>query len=873
MNPDPENESSSQELLTPKFWRECVFIITKHSKSVWREHKNLMLHNSFQRSLTKMIARNNEARGVHSEICQDEITFLALLPFIGKDVQKGLLMHQFFKLSEQNKLVTTSMFYKDDNEKNIKLIGMDNWKNVLCYIDALLFAMFARMDDYDQYLLYNQWEHLDKDIPRKTLLKFKMNLRLVISLLRSGQLVSKEIMQLLCHNLADLGFPEALSSQQNDTAFMFAFLAEILQIPLLTLRIDIIHKGRFDIKDDLKFIQERCIFLSVSQPDPDDESNTVTLDDCLSDYFNSNIKVKRHLQRRKTLVRSQSMGAGEKFPISRGVPPPKDFDDGNISEYEDEISEFVQRGVLKRTFTDAIIQEVTYMEPTLSREESIVSSSSQVSPKGQFSSNTMLSTASIDNFVRNVQERANTQTSYPRQRSSTLSTARPRDGSVSNFSARESSFSEEVSLPAWMFLQLLPFHTEPSFDFKKKPFLPLKGTKHNPYNFDINRKLPLVPICLKRYMEVNGKTQKNKTKIIIPTVISSPYFISEDDTTVKYNLDSFNPHKNFKLVLQSCVCHRGSSINSGHYVSLVRKYPYVPGREESAIWELFNDTQTGEDKTVEISFQKAVEKEEPYLLFYRIEKSNSQEDLQNGAESNKVAEPPLQNSNSLDVIAPEGSKVKFWSADSNTENSTRKHSIVSDYTVSSTEKDVITLPNKPKNSEKVYSSNDGDQRRLGNIKVKSKSQSDSGDSLSRTAEKRESTSSTFVFNKKSTNQLLNMDVEKQYTWYDKYGYVEAVKPPISVTVLSRGNSVQSERDMLSVKKTQSGTDSLLALIKEKDQLNLNDGVSVRSEPNPSAKLHNPLRITKSEQPVNKKEPKKGHKRKLFVSRKKDCVIM
>ena len=69
----------------------------------------------------------------------------------------------------------------------------------------------------------------------------------------------------------------------------------------------------------------------------------------------------------------------------------------------------------------------------------------------------------------------------------------------------------------------------------------------------------------------------------------------------------------FKLSLQSVVCHRGVSVYSGHYVSLVRG-SWPDGEDK---WMLFDDLASPRIKPIEID--RALKEESPYLLFYQIQ--------------------------------------------------------------------------------------------------------------------------------------------------------------------------------------------------------------------------------------------------------------
>jgi hypothetical protein len=133
-------------------------------------------------------------------------------------------------------------------------------------------------------------------------------------------------------------------------------------------------------------------------------------------------------------------------------------------------------------------------------------------------------------------------------------------------------------------------------------------------------KRPILGLCLKRYsMTQKGKAMRLGTRIDIPVEIGLPHFI-QDDYSVQDNAPLFG---NFKLSLQSVVCHRGNSVSSGHYISLVRATNTTSGpttqlgpMEDAEFWLRFDDLAAKRVTLVDI--QQALKDETPYLLFYQI---------------------------------------------------------------------------------------------------------------------------------------------------------------------------------------------------------------------------------------------------------------
>ena len=97
--------------------------------------------------------------------------------------------------------------------------------------------------------------------------------------------------------LAACGWTEAKALEQQDTSEAFAFITETLQLPLLTLKVDLFHQGKGDDADH-KVVYERLLNLGVP---PETEGKGVKLEDCLEEYFNAEVDVLRDsLDEKKT---------------------------------------------------------------------------------------------------------------------------------------------------------------------------------------------------------------------------------------------------------------------------------------------------------------------------------------------------------------------------------------------------------------------------------------------------------------------------------------------------------------------------------------------------------------------------------------------
>ncbi|KAI9721510.1 MAG: hypothetical protein M1812_002272 [Candelaria pacifica] len=426
-------------------------------------------------------------------------------------------------------------------EPSVKLLGAENREKVTCYLDALLFAMFARLGSFEG-ILYST----SQDEQRKRL---GMLLRLWVNMLRTGKLITTDITRHLQEALAACGWIEASELYQQDASEAFSFITEQLDLPLLTLKMDIFHTGKEEATDDHKFINERL--LEVSIPADPEDGKGITLEDCLETYFNNRIEVKRHLERRRTV---------------NSVRSTESLDSPKAPAYHVEATE-----------TDSLPSSPTTSSPmrptqTRHRAPSIIQ----------------------ERFVAREDDASN----FADEKAS-LST-RQRRGTI----------RKEVMMPAWQFFSLIPWYTD------NAPKSDAQVAAH----FSSTR--PVLGLCLKRYsMLPDGTAKRLDTFIDIPLEIALPHFIQDDRTEEGGPLFG-----NFKLSLQSVVCHRGTSIHSGHYVSLVRGtapnavtlHETAPNNEDREDrWMLFDDL--AKERVSYVDIKESLRTESPYLLFYQVQ--------------------------------------------------------------------------------------------------------------------------------------------------------------------------------------------------------------------------------------------------------------
>ena len=314
---------------------------------------------------------------------------------------------------------------------------------------------------------------------------------------------------------------------------------------------DIFHTGKEDVSDDHKFINERLLELAI--PDEPLDGHVITLEECLEMYFNNRIEVKRYLDQLERRNTMNSMGSRRSIDSTKA----------NSSHVE--------------------VAEVK----DLSQPTSPIAFQSQPS--------TPLSpVASARPTVQRKRAPSIIQEHYVDEKKALLDRA----VSIDEKSPLSGRRRKEVMMPAWQFFSLIPWYTNnvPSNDAQVAA------------HFSSTR--PILGICLKRYsMLANGTAVKRKTHIDIPLEIGLPHFIQDDNMT-----EDGPAFGNFKLSLQSVVCHQGMSTESGHYISLVRSPDPDPGVEDG--WMRFDDLAG--DRVTYTDVETFLLQESPYLVFYQV---------------------------------------------------------------------------------------------------------------------------------------------------------------------------------------------------------------------------------------------------------------
>jgi hypothetical protein len=456
-----------------------------------------------------------------------------------------------------------------------RLRGAVNRQGVTCFLDATLFAIFSRLDSFEA-MLYNEFD----DLPRR---KLSFLLRLWVNMLRTGQLVTTDITERIQASIADCGWLDAAELHQQDASEAFTFITGKLELPLLTLKMDIYHSGKEDTQDDHKFINERLLEVAIPE-DSTGEKKSTTLEECLEEYFNNRVEVRRYLERRSTV-------SSQKSPLDNALK--------NASIHVETIEVDPESSPATPTISAPLDSPIR--PPTRPRQPSIIQ----------------------DRYVP-----SRTTSGRPTiNHSSTEGSGRTRSGSL----------RKTVMMPGWQFFSLIPWYTD------NAPSNDAQVAAH------FSSKRPVLGLCLKRYTFKNGRPARLGTYIDIPTEVGLPHFIQDDQNQETTSIGSFI------LSLQSVVCHRGSSVDSGHYISLVRGTTPASSSAESEStkqWLRFDDLAPQRITVVDIN--QALREETPYLLFYQILPMEEENANRSDTEASEVAGGLLQTSPALSRVSTAG---------------------------------------------------------------------------------------------------------------------------------------------------------------------------------------------------------------------------
>lgn len=162
-------------------------------------------------------------------------------------------------------------------------------------------------------------------------------------------------------------------------------------------------------------------------------------------------------------------------------------------------------------------------------------------------------------------------------------------------------------------------------------------------------------------MDEQGNMKRQNTYIDIPDSLRLPHFIVDERHVEENGLSA-----EYKLELQSVVCHRGDSLHSGHYISFCRVDPKLltdnrrhesdpPPDYEEAQWVKFDDLAIENRVAVVDDIKQSLKEEMPYLLFYQIVPIV---DITTSSAENTDGEPPSYDDAALNLTSSETSAAQ-----------------------------------------------------------------------------------------------------------------------------------------------------------------------------------------------------------------------
>lgn len=542
---------------------------------------------------------------------KDNVLYALHSNFSAGDVDKAIDLLQLQKKSFSGEVLTYN--------PNVYMVGAENRGNVSCYLDALLFAMFAKLEAFECMLT--------ADLPDEPQKKLAALLRLWVNMLRTGKLIQSDMTERIQEALAACGWKDAQLLEQQDTSEAFAFITETLQLPLLPLQVDLFHQGKND-EADHKVVYERLLNLAVPS---DTEGKAIKLEDCLEDYFNSQVDVHRDSLEDGKGGRVASLTPVPRTPNALATLSTAKSTVRVVTDHEDK--ECLSPVALEAENPEDIKGE---RAEAVSLEREMSQDSSTQRPSTSIGSPVRLHRSRTESIIQRVVLEENGKPSESE------------NASLFERARRKVSVVKAVTIPAWQFFRLIPWHSPAN----KEPQNDLEVARHFSQR-------PVVGICLKRYMVNNkGVPKRQHTFIDIPDSLRLPHFIVDERHVEENRLST-----EYKLVLQSVVCHRGDSLHSGHYISFCRVAPKLltdnrrhdndpPPDYEEAQWVKFDDLLI-ENRVMPVDdIKQSLKEEMPYLLFYQIVPIVDVADSTNGAE----AEPPsyqdtTQNSKAVERAA------------------------------------------------------------------------------------------------------------------------------------------------------------------------------------------------------------------------------
>ncbi|KAI9650398.1 hypothetical protein NHQ30_000412 [Ciborinia camelliae] len=453
----------------------------KASKSEKEEHEEREKVASLRRFF------QNEGR---NDVNDEQIIFCLNSKFAKGDAEKARL----FLVVIQESL--SGIVYPFDPLTN--MLGAEN-PTATCWLDSFLCSLFSVPTQFQDLLIVSY-----EDPSKQKLIQL---IRLWVNLLRKGILIEVSITDRILDSLHECGWDDLDRTKHQDPTEAHMKIGDILNWPMLKLRVDLQHGGIESTQDDHKTSQERTVPVSI--PTNYSGLGRVTLEECIEDSLNSHVQVCRCIEPSPP----ESTRNYDEKPILEHV---------EITEAESTIAPPSPLEIVTQTHSqNQLVREITHERKSLYRSMSRISTRS----KGIGREVTIPALQAYTLFLR----------PYP------------------NLYHLNSNITQPKIVPilidniAWSATDPPPISNQE---------LAHRFHKHK----------PMIGFDLKRYgVGSDGiSTVRINTPVDIPSEMRIPYFVDEG---VSHDVPI---SERYKLVLRSMICHKGDTIHSGHYTSVFR---------------------------------------------------------------------------------------------------------------------------------------------------------------------------------------------------------------------------------------------------------------------------------------------------------------
>jgi hypothetical protein len=144
------------------------------------------------------------------DIKESHIKYALQHPYSNGDPDKAVQLIRLFHETICGKMVKFNPV--------IPMLGAENRNMVTCYIDSLLFAMFARVDSFESML--------SVEFPDPAINQLAIMLRFWVNMLRTGKLITVDIVKHIQDAMADCGWEDARAIRQQDVSEAFTFITD-----------------------------------------------------------------------------------------------------------------------------------------------------------------------------------------------------------------------------------------------------------------------------------------------------------------------------------------------------------------------------------------------------------------------------------------------------------------------------------------------------------------------------------------------------------------------------------------------------------------------------------------------------------------------